>query len=301
MLEINKDQHIYSFSKDNEAIAYCDSGETVVFHTSDCYSDMVKTVDYDWDKFLIRVNPSTGPLYINQAEQGDTILVRIINIELNSTGIIVSKPNNGVFGMEVKDKVTKIVKIVDNNVEFNDQIKFKVTPMIGCIGTAPIAGDIASNTPNNHGGNLDNRRIMIGSTLELPVFVDGALLALGDLHASMGDGEVNCSGIECGGKVTVQVEVLKNRRLTNPRVISNGILYTMASGIDLDMASGIACKEMLNVLMEYNRMDIYDAGMLMSAIGNLEVCQIVNPLATARFGVDLRYINYDIKDGKNGN
>ena len=200
MLEINKDQHIYNFSKDNDAVAYCDSKTTVVFNTSDCYGDMVKTVDYDWDKFLIRVNPSTGPLYINQAEQGDTLIVKIINIELNPTGIIVSKPNNGVFGMEVKDRVTKLVEIINNQVEFNDQIKFDVKPMIGCIGCAPIAGDIPSSTPNNHGGNLDNRKITIGSILELPVFVDGALLAMGDLHAAMGDGEVN------GSELSVVVE-----------------------------------------------------------------------------------------------
>ncbi len=296
MIEINKEQHVFEFSKDNQPVAFCDDNEHVVFHTLDCYSDRVKTQDYDWDEFLIRVNPVTGPLYINNAQPGDTLLVKIIDIKLNDTGIIFSKPYNGVFGKEIDEKITKIVKLESHKVIFDDNLMFDIKPMIGSIGTAPIAGSIASNTPNNHGGNMDNRMITIGSIVEFPVFVEGGLLAMGDLHAIMGDGEVNGSGVECGGSVTVQVSVIKERRLTNPRVINAQTLYTIASGIDFDMASRIACKEMVKIIMDYNKLDLKQAGILMSAIGNLEVCQIVNPLVTARFGFDLRYLNYDIKE-----
>ena len=296
MIEINKELHVFDFSKDNQPVAFCENSDLVVFNTLDCYSDKVKTQDFDWDDFLIRVNPVTGPLYIKGAQPGDTILVKIVDIKLNETGIIVSKPYNGVFGKEIEQRVTKIVKISNQKVVFSKDLQFDIKPMIGCIGNVPIAGSIAANTPNNHGGNMDNSMISIGSIVELPVFIEGGLLAMGDLHAIMGNGEINGSGVECGGRVTVQINVIKGRRLTNPRVINSHTLYTIASGIDFDMAARIACKEMVKVIMEYNKIDLEEAGILMSAIGNLEVCQIVNPLVTARFGLDLRYLNYDIKE-----
>lgn len=301
MLILDKEKYVYSFSKDHEPIAVCDSEAIVLFQTKDCYSDLVNTVDYDWDKFLIRVNPVNGPLYIKGATPNDTLLVEVLDIKLNNYGIIVSKPYNGVFGKEVSERATKIVQIEGDMIKFNDNIKLPIKPMIGCIGTAAIAGEIASNTPNNHGGNMDNTKIAVGSLVELPIFADGALLAMGDLHATMGDGEVNCSGIECGGSIKVKISLMKNRKITNPRVINKGVLYTTGSGIDLDMALKIACKEMSKVIMDANNCDIIEAGMLMSAVGNLEICQIVKPLVTARFAMDLKYLNYDIKEKDNGN
>lgn len=295
MIKLNKNDHVYDFSKDNQPVAVCNSGDTVIFNTKDCYSDLVVDQDYDWDRFLIKINPVNGPLYINNAMPGDTLLVKIIDIRLNDSGIIVTKPYSGVFKNEVDKKITKIVNIKDGFIELSSN-KIEIRPMIGTIGTAPIAGSIAANTPNNHGGNMDNKMITINSIVELPVFVEGGLLAMGDVHALMGDGEVNGSGIECGSTITVQIEVIKGRRLINPRVIYDGRLYTIASGIDLDMASRIACKDMANIIKQYNGIDQSDAGMLMSTVGDLQVCQIVNPLSTVRFGIDLKYINYDIKD-----
>lgn len=132
---------------------------------------------------------------------------------------------------------------------------------------------------------MDNKLITEGATLYLPVFVEGALFGLGDLHAAMGDGEVCVSGIEIPGKVTVQFEVLKGHSIPNPRLENADSFVTIASAPTLDGAVQTAVEEMIDYLSEYIELPLADLTMLMSAIGQTQICQIVDPLKTARFVV----------------
>jgi Acetamidase/Formamidase family. len=109
----------------------------------------------------------------------------------------------------MNDLYSKVVEINDGKVIFNEKLSFPVKPMIGVIGVAPKEGEINCGTPGPHGGNMDTTLIGEGTKLYLPVFVDGALFALGDLHAVMGDGEIGVSGVEVSGAVTVGLRVLK--------------------------------------------------------------------------------------------
>lgn len=286
MKTISKQQHVYSMNKENEPVCFCQSHDTVVFEVLDCYSDLVTTSDYHWDDFLIRVNPATGPLYIEDAQPKDSILVKIEKIDCNNKGLITSKPYIGFYGKDIEEITTTIVDIKDNKIHLHGHT-FDIRPMIGVIGVAPLAGDMACNTPNNHGGNLDCSIIREGCSVQLPVFCEGALLSIGGLRALMGDGKLNGNGIEVGGSVKVTVKVLKNHSIHNPRVYTEDRFYTIASGIDMDMASGIASREMMNVLQKEHGYTMAEATQLISVVGALEVCQIVNPLVTMRCSVPL--------------
>jgi len=211
MYELTNEKCIFSFSKHNDPVLNVNDGDEVNIETLDCFSCQIKTNDdkletMDWDK----VNPATGPIYVNGAEEGDTLEVTIKKIDIDDKGVVATGKDLGVLGGMMNDLYSKVVEINDGKVIFNEKLSFPVKPMIGVIGVAPKEGEINCGTPGPHGGNMDTTLIGEGSKLYLPVFVDGALFALGDLHAVMGDGEIGVSGIEVSGTVTVGLRVLKN-------------------------------------------------------------------------------------------
>jgi len=157
-----------------------------------------------------------------------------------------------------------------------------LTPMIGAIGTAPADRAIDSGVPEAHGGNLDCTLIRPGATLYLPVNVSGALLALGDLHAAMGDGEVGTAGLEVNGRVTLWVELVKDAALPLPLVDTGEIVATISSAPDLDEAAQAAVRSMVRWLAAQTALDVNEAAMLLSLAGDLRICQIVDPLMTCR-------------------
>ena len=191
-------------------------------------------------------------------------------------------PGRGALKDFVEEERTKIIKIEDGYAVFNDILKFSINPMIGVIGTAPKEGEVLNGTPGEHGSNMDCNKIQEGTSLFLPVNVPGALLAMGDLHAVMGDGESATCGIEISGEVTVKVTVLKDAIMPTPFLKTNSEYITIAAGKTLDEASSHACFKMLDFLKATLPLDLQELIMLLSIAGNMEICQVVNPLKTAR-------------------
>ncbi|MBQ4552210.1 MAG: acetamidase/formamidase family protein, partial [Clostridia bacterium] len=179
-------------------------------------------------------------------------------------------------------EVTKILPIENGCAKFNDKLSFALQPMIGVIGTAPVGEGIPTGTPGAHGGNMDCTRISTGTTLYLPVNVDGALLAMGDMHAVMGDGEVGVCGVEIAGAITVRVSVLKDCALPTPFLLTPDLAIAISSAKTADQAADDATLAMHSFLTGELGMDGHDAGMLLSIAGNLRVCQVVDPEKTFR-------------------
>ena len=208
-MRISKEHAIYAMSKENKAVLRCQSGDTVVFETCDCFhdtvrheADVVSSVDFD------RVNPATGPLYIEGADVDDLLKVDILSITVDTQGAVVAAPGLGRLADLIEKEQTAIGKISGDKVVILGR-ELPVNKMIGVIGTAPDGEAISTGTPHDHGGNMDCAEVREGVSLYLPVCVEGALLAMGDLHACMGDGEVMGCGLEVAGEVTVRVEVVK--------------------------------------------------------------------------------------------
>lgn len=130
----------------------------------------------------------------------------------------------------------------------------------------------------------------------LPVNVEGALFAVGDVHAAMGDGEINCSAIEAAAFVTLKFDVRKNISISNPILINDKYFSTIVSDESLDAAVINSIKEMGMILKEKLPIPFEEITMLMSAIGESQICQIVSPLKTARYLMPLNVLNtYDFK------
>lgn len=242
---------VFVFSKLNRPVLFTEPGARIVFETLDCFSEQIcKPGDgldsLDWD----RVNPATGPIFVNGAMPGDSLAIHIVSIELRGQGVLACGEGFGVLGSSLKGNHVKLVPIQHQRVNLGHDLSVPVAPMIGVIGVAPAEGEVNTGTPGSHGGNMDNRMITTGATLYLPVFTEGALLAMGDLHAAMGDGEVGVSGVEVSGTVTVTVDLQKGLKLTNPVLIDAEHVSTIASAQNLEEAVNQAVTDMADLLRQ---------------------------------------------------
>jgi amidase len=288
---------IYAFSKDNAPVKHVEPGTTIEIETYDCFENQVQSADtkiagIDWDK----INPATGPIYVNGAKPGDVLKVTIDKLEIGSQGVMATGPDLGVMGHRLEELESKIIPIVDGFALFNDRVKVPLNPMIGVIGVAPEGEPVSCGTPGAHGGNMDTKLIAEGATLYFPVFAEGALFALGDFHAAMGDGEIGVSGIEVPGKVTVTLDILKATSLRHPVLVNEEGIAFIVSAATLDEAVKTAVEEAIDFLLPHTDMTLAELTMLMSAAGDAQISQVVDPLMTARFFVPQYILDaYDVK------
>ncbi|MCY0894572.1 MAG: acetamidase/formamidase family protein [Acidibacillus sp.] len=281
--EVSKLNIVYALCSENEPVLSVPDHSKVVFHTCDCFEDQIQSENMDFGELdWARINPATGPVYVENAEPGDLLVVHIEKIILGSQGVMTIGPKLGVFGDELKENAIRMVPIRDDKAWMTHNLGIPLNPMIGVIGTAPKGTSLSCGTSGEHGGNMDCKQITTGAYLILPVNVPGALLALGDLHAAMGDGEVGVSGVEIAGSVTVQVHVLKGKTWPVPILINDKTVMTIASADDLDEASELAVKHMARLLEQECHMMTSEAVFLLSGAGDLHVCQVVDPKKTAR-------------------
>jgi amidase len=257
----------------------------VVFETRDCFSNRLQResdsfLDVGWDN----INPATGPLGVEGAEPGDTLVVGVEGITVGARATMIAAPGLGVLGHLVQEHQTRIFPLREQRVRF-DRVDLALEPMVGVIGTQPATGAVPCGTPGVHGGNLDTRVIRAGAVVYLPVFVPGAGLALGDLHALMADGEIIVCGLEVPGEVTVSVDLIKGRCEPGPVVRHGDTWYILASALTLDDAAQQAVEQAVGFVRARTGLDLATAGMLLSLVGQLQVSQVVDPLKTARLAV----------------
>ena len=282
---IIKEQYAFALGANKENAIIVNQGEVLEFYTRDCFNNQITSECYildalDWD----HINPVTGPVFVNGASAGDILKVEILDIELEDEGTMCCLPENGVLGNDISESQIKKIPVKDGYAIFNE-FKIPLNPMIGVIGVAPAGEPIPCGTPGNHGGNMDNTKIAKGSILYLPILHDGAYFGLGDVHACMGDGEIMVSGIEIGAKVSVRLSVIKGISIDNPRLEDENFIYTIASNENLEKAIYAATSAMCKNLEKQLNYSLNEAGMLMSACGNLQFCQVVDPERTVRMAI----------------
>jgi amidase len=284
MAVISSDRCVYALSRDDAPAARISAGEEVVLETRDCFGDQVtrpgeELGEIDW----AHINPATGPVYVEGARPGDVLSVKIERLETASQGIVATGPGFGVLGEQVGELRWWLVPIGDGMVELPAGGRIPAKLMIGVMGVAPAGEPVPCGTPGPHGGNMDTSLIGEGATLHLPVFVEGALLAAGDLHAVMGEGEIGVTGAEVAGRVTLRPRVRRDLALTNPVIETPEAIATIASAGTFDAAGEAATADMAKLLTGGAGLSLTDAIMLMSVAGHLRVSQVVDPLKTARF------------------
>ena len=221
----------------------------------------------------------TGPVYIEGAEPGDVLEVKILSIDLaidygynGCSGVL---PENCEPGLPVR-----IVPLERRTMraQFAPGIVVPLHPFFGSMGVAPPpeAGRVSSNPPGRHAGNLDNRELIAGSRLYIPVFARGALFEVGDGHVAQGDGEVDQTAIETSLRGRLQLTVRKDMKLEWPRAETPTDYISMATDPDLLVATKTAIQEMVNFLSAEKHLTRHEAYQLVSISGNVAVTQLVD-------------------------
>jgi len=226
-------------------------------------------------------HPMTGPIFVEGAEPGDTLEVRILSIEfLHPFGVAAFAPGGGVIPAEFPYTGLRLLRWRpgDTSVEFRPGLRLPLAPFFGSIGVAPpvLSGRISSTAPGWHGGNLDNKDLVAGTTLYLPVHVPGALLSIGDGHAMQGDGEVTGTALETSLRGLIEIGLRKGRRLLWPRAETPTSDITMGLDPDLNEAVRIATKEMVDFLVSEKGLARDEAYLLCSLAADLHVTQAVD-------------------------
>jgi len=221
----------------------------------------------------------TGPVYVEGAAPGDALEVKVLSIDF-----AIDYGYNGCSGFMPencdRNVPMKIVPLDKKTMtaEFFPGVVIPLRPFFGSMGVAPAPelGRVSSNPPGKHAGNLDNKELVLGSRLWIPVFVAGALFEIGDGHAAQGDGEVDQTAIETSLRGRIQLTVRKGMKLAWPRAETSSDYISMGADVDLNVATRTAVQEMVDFLAETKHLTKHEAYQLVSVAGNVAVTQLVD-------------------------
>lgn len=270
------DHYHYSFSAQHAPVSKVACGQELIFKTLDCFSNKITcerdlTTHFDYDS----ANPATGPVYVEGCQPGDILVVDILDIRVNRQGVVTTLPGCGPLA-DTQEIRTKVLTIEDGHALFND-LPIPIQPMVGVLGVAPAEGSVKCGFPGNHGGNMDCKLITKGARLYFPVQVAGALFALGDLHAVMGDGELCGTGLEIAGEVSVRFDVIHQQPLSWPVLETDDRWYAIACAQTYPEALKFASEQIQQLICQRYEWDLTDGYLYLSLQGDVEICQACKP------------------------
>ena len=275
----------------HEPLLAVESGDTIVTTTVNAAGQ-----DATGAQVTLRGNPMTGPFYVEGAEPGDVLEVELRRIDpASDTGYTydVVAPNvvdpwfarelpQGAWLQWSLDHARQVAKpLVDEESRLR-HLDLTFDPMIGCFGVAPERGQaISTATSGEHGGNMDYRGFRAGATARFPIFVEGALFFIGDVHACQGDGEIVGTGIEVPAEVEFVLRLEKGRSIGWPRGEDETFLFTVGNARPFDQAVQHATTEMLKLLQEDYGLNLRDASTLLGQCVRYDVGNVFDPAYTA--------------------
>lgn len=284
-----EDSYVYTYGPSHPPIARVRCGETVVVETIDAFGGRLTKPDDRYSECCPgppRANPQTGPLYIEQAEPGDTLVVHIDQIEPSEDFAVTAliPEFGGLTGTALTATLnaplperTRILPIEGDEIHFSESIRLPLEPFLGTLGTAPDLESISSLVPGRWGGNMDCLETAPGHSVWLPVFNPGALFFVGDAHARQGDGELTGVAAEMSARVTMRFELLKGRSIGWPRIESDEFLMATGSARPLEDAARIAWKELISWLAEDYSLERLEAYELLGLAGQMRLGNMVDP------------------------
>jgi len=246
---------------------------------------------------LREANPLVGPIYVEEARPGDTLAVTIQKIKLNRDsawsrhlshfgGLTGEGPGQALFLNEpLPEKkfdwhldLERNVGILELESSRLEQVRIPLHPFLGSIGIAPRFGRIEpSVTPGEYGGNMDCVETKEGTTIYFPVWVVGAYLSFGDVHAAQGDGEICGVALETTAEVTIQIDIVHGRQLEWPHMQDDKYIMTTGSGRPLMDCVRLAYVELIRWLVDEYGFDKWEAYQVVSQIGTMRIGNVVDP------------------------
>lgn len=290
-----------------EPVAHVKPGGLLDANSLDCFGNALQKPGDPFSNIKID-NPLTGPFFIDGAEPGDTLVVRILDLQVDGKqGVGTFGPG---FGGANSTHYTPMLEkeplperawyypidaerkmITFQALDSNFKVEFPMHPFLGCIGVAPANGEARSSiVPAEFGGNMDAPEVSPGNTLYLPVNVRGALFYFGDGHAAMGDGEVAGSAVEVPMKARFQFDLVKRKSTGWPRLENDRELMTTGIYRPVDDAVRIAVTEMIHWVHRDYGLSELDAYELFSKVGRLHLTEMVDPNYVVVASIDKKYL-----------
>jgi amidase len=283
----------YTYSASYTPVARLKSGNILETNTVDCFGNAIKKPGDTLD-MAPGDNPLTGPFFIEGAEVGDMLAIKILDLQVDSNqgigalapgfGAINSTNYTPMLNPPIKEKIWFYpIDHASNTATFQAldskyTVKIPLHPFFGCIGVAPAGGEARSSiVPEAFGGNLDSPEASVGNTVYFPVNTPGAMLFLGDGHAAMGDGEVAGTAIEVPLRGRVQVHVIKKHKIAWPRFENDEYIMTVGAYRPVDDALRIAFTELVGWIHADYGLSEMDAYELLSKVAEIHLNEMVDP------------------------
>jgi amidase len=286
--KIGRDEIIWAFGPDLEPVLEIDPGETVTFETNDCFTgqitsedDLVTEIDF------ARVNSATGPVAVRGAEPGDSLVAEILDVRPTDVGFACLIPGFGQLIDQVAAPVTRMFRVEGGWIQMNERVRFPARPMVGVVGVATEGETLTTGLAGRHGGNLDDHLHGRGARIYFPVRQEGGMFAVGDMHASMGDGEICFTGIEIAGEVDIRFELLKGKQATWPVTELDRSWVPHATASDYDEALSLCSEEAARLLVDEWDFSPEDAFIFLSVACDAGVAQACKP--APQFGTIARF------------
>jgi amidase len=285
---IGRDDVVWAFGPDLEPVLEVDPGETVTFETNDCFTgqitsedDLVTEIDFE------RVNSATGPVAVRGAEPGDSLIAEIVDVRPVEVGFACLIPGFGQLIDQVEAPVTRLFRVEDGWIEMNERVRFPARPMVGVVGVATDGDTLTNGLAGRHGGNLDNHLHGAGVRIYFPVRQPGGMFAVGDMHASMGDGEICFTGVEIAGEVTIRFDLLKGKQASWPVTDLGDRWVAHATAESYDDALKLCSEEAARLLVDEWGFTMEDAFIFLSVACDAGVAQACKP--APHFGTIARF------------
>jgi amidase len=280
-----------------------DPGDLVVVETEDAFGGAIQSEqDRPTEKLKFPyLNPQSGPIAVRGAAKGDCLAVHIHAVETRGAqpagktciipefGGLVGTASTALLNKPLPERV-RTMHVDKDGVRWSEKIVLPYEPFIGTIGVSPEIEAISSLQPDYHGGNMDLPDVAPGAVLYFPVHTEGALLFVGDCHATQGDGELSGVAVEQRATVTLHVDVIKNWSFAWPRLETSDFIMTIGSARPMEDAARIAYRELVRWMSADYGFDEIDAYMFLSQAGRMRLGNMVDPKYTMGASVLKKYL-----------
>ncbi len=276
---ISREEVVWAFGPEMTPVLEVEPGAVVRFETNDCFTGQIQTEqDLVTGIDFARVNGATGPVAVKGAEPGDSLVVEFLDVTPGERGVATIIPGFGQLIDAVDSPVTKVFQIEGDTIRMNERVAFPLRPMVGVIGVATGGEELTNAFAGRHGGNLDDHLHGPGAKVYFPVRQPGGMFAVGDMHASMGDGEICGTGVEIGGEVTARFGVLKGKQAEWPVTeLERAWVAHGTAGANFMEALHAACEEAARLLVDQWGFTMEEAFVFISVACDVNVCQACQP------------------------
>jgi len=287
---LSRDEVVWAFAPDLVPVLEVEPGDVVTFETNDCFtgqirseSDLVTSID------MSRINGATGPVALKGAEPGDSLVAEILDVRPIEWGVATLIPGFGQLIEGVRSPLTRVFEVKDGMIRQSERISFPARPMVGVVGVATDGETISNGLAGRHGGNLDDHLHGKGAKIFFPVRQPGGMFAVGDMHASMGDGEICFTGVEIAGEVDVRFDLLKGKQSTWPVTELADRWLPHATADQFADALQLVSEEAARLLVDEHGFSPEDAFIFLSVACDAGVAQACKPApgfgTIARFSI----------------